>query len=62
MTHLLGQFAVLVDVSDLLATEVGGGLGAGAAVDGSLGVAAVVVAVAGRGLALVHGVVLGRPL
>ena len=61
-THLFGEFAVLVNVSDLLAAEVGGGLCAGAAVDGRLGVAAVVVAVAGGRLALVHGVVLGRPL
>lgn len=62
LTNLLRQFAVLVDVSHLLAAEVGGGLGAGAAVDGDVGVAAVVVAVARGGLALVHGVVLGGPL
>lgn len=51
-------------MSHLLAAEVGGGLGAGAgaAVDGDVGVAAVVVAVARGGLALVHGVVLGGPL
>lgn len=61
-TNLLRQFAVLVDVSHLLAAEVGGGLGAGAAVHGHVGVAAVVVAVARGGLALVHGVVLGGPL
>lgn len=61
-THLLGQFAVLVDVSYLVAAEVGGGLGAGAAVGGRLRVAAVVVAVARGGLALVHGVVFGGPL
>lgn len=61
-TNLLRQFAVLINVSHLLAAEVGGGLGAGAAVDGDVGVAAVVVAVARGGLALVHGVVLGGPL
>lgn len=61
-TNLLRQFAVLVDVPHLLAAEVGGSLGAGAAVHGNVGVAAVVVAVARGGLALVHGVVLGGPL
>lgn len=61
-SHLLGQFTVLVDVSYLLAAEVGGGLGAGAAVHGGFWVAAVVVAVAGCGLAFVHWVVFSRPL
>lgn len=61
-THLLCQFTVLIDVSHLVTAEVCGGLRAGAAEHGNLGVAAVVVAVAGGGLALVHGVVLGRPL
>lgn len=46
----------------LLAAEVSGGLGAGAAVHGDVGVATVVVTVAGGGLTLIHGVILGRPL
>lgn len=62
LTHLLSQFTVLIDVSRLLAAEVRGGLSTGAAEDWNLGIAAVVVAVAGGGLALVHGVVLGGPL
>lgn len=62
LTHLLGQFTVLIDVSHLLAAEVRGGLRTGAAEHRHLGVAPVVVAVAGGGLTLVHGVVLGRPL
>ena len=53
---------MLIDVSHLFAAEVCGGLGTGAAEHRNLGVAAVVVAVSGGGLALVHGVVLGRPL
>lgn len=61
-THLLCQFTVLIDVSHLVTAEVCGGLRAGAAEHGDLGVAAVVVAVAGGGLTLVHGVVLGGPL
>lgn len=60
--HLFGQFTVLIDVSYLLAAEVSRGLGTGAAVDRRLRVAAVVVAVAGGRLALIHRVVLGRPL
>lgn len=61
-THLLCQFAILVDVTHLLAAEVGGGLSTGAAVHRNFRVAAVVVTVARGGLALVHGVVLGGPL
>ena len=61
-THLLGQFTVLVNVSYLLAAKVSGGFSTGTAVDRSLRIAAVVVAVACGGLALIHGVVLGRPL
>lgn len=60
--HLLRQFTVLIDVSYLLAAEVSGGLCAGAAVNRSFRIASVVVAVARCGLALIHGVVLGRPL
>ncbi len=61
-THLLGQFTVLIDVSNLLAAEVSGGLRTGTAVHWSFRIAAVVVAVACGGLTLIHGVVLGRPL
>lgn len=53
---------MLIDVSYLFAAEVRGGLRTGAAEHRNLGVAAVVVAVAGGGLTLVHGVVLGGPL
>lgn len=60
--NLLSEFTVFIDVPYLLTAEVSGGLSTGAAVHRDLGVAAVVVAVACGGLALVHGVVLGRPL
>lgn len=62
LTNLPSQFAVLIDVSYLLAAEVSGGLSAGTAVHGSFRVAAVVVTVACGRFTLIHGVVLGRPL
>lgn len=62
LTHLLGQFTVLIDVSYLLAAKVSGGFSAGTAVDGSLRIAAIVVAVACGSLTLIHGIILGRPL
>lgn len=61
-TYLLGQFAVLINVSYLLAAKVSGGFSAGTAVHRNLGIAAVVVAVACGGLTLIHWVVLSCPL